>query len=226
MNTSILRSLDRDLWLWRRPGASKSPKGTLAEPSKSLFEPLGVQWPNFIDFLPPQSDIKKLWIFDISQKRPKTTPQVTLGRPSVDFCSKRTSPRGHFLTISRHYSGTLNIEKTLYFTVFFVIPDLKNNRYFHRFVITFSYFFRIPSKRAFLEAQGSNPCATMWFWSNFRSQGDPKNDRWTDNFDHKASKSRVPRTTPSVLQPTWVRPATQNGPRAHFHQSGIDLGSI
>ena len=38
--------------------------------------------------------------------------------------------------------------------------------------------------------------------------------------------ARVGIVARSVLEPTWARPAAQNGPRTHFHRFGMDFGQI
>ena len=71
--------------------------------------------------------------------------------------------------------------------------------FFHHFFV----FFRSPCRTAFLEGPGADLCRKVRFWRRFGLPVGPEIDPWSDIFCQKGSKSRVPRTRGSVLEPTF-----------------------
>ena len=97
------------------------------------------------------------------------------------------------------------------------------------FCIVFSLNFHVfpnPSRRAFLEGPSADLGSKVRFWSDFRFSQGPKMTPWSDIFSQKVDIALPGGAGRSVLEPTWARPATQNGPRTHFHRFWLDFGSI
>ena len=77
-----------------------------------------------------------------------------------------------------------------------------------------------------MHGRSANLCSKARFWRHFRFSEGPKNDPWSDIFNHPGGKNEVPRVTLTALWPTWARHATQNAPSMFFYRFVTVLGPI
>ena len=169
----------------------------------SPFGPLGTPSLDFFDFLLPKNNIKNRWVFNIAQKRPKTTYQSTFGRPRVKFRVKKL----YFLRSCLHsFSNSWEnavYQKNTAFTVFFKHLATSNHIYSKKQIHNFLCFFRPLFHSTGLKAKSYMLCSKMRFWtSNLCSPWAPKCNHWGTILTQKTSNAR----SPELPWTSWGRP--------------------